>query len=99
MSAQVTAMLQLLLQVLQMGVSSQQPPSIAMALQPIICALPTVQQHSRTFSTASSMPPNTGVTQASSLDPVLSQSLPPPPTALQQRILRGEYIDFNTLLS
>ena len=39
-----------------------------------------------------------GGTQADSPDPPLSQSLPPVPAALQQRILRGEYIDFNTLL-
>ena len=50
------------------------------------------------LSTASSIPPNIGITQANSPDPVLSQSLPPVPVTLQQRILRGEYIDFNTLL-
>ena len=41
------------------------------------------------MSTALSMPPNTGVTpQADSLDPILSQSLPPVSAALQQCILR-----------
>ena len=50
------------------------------------------------LSTASSIPPNTGITQTDTSDPVLLQSLPPVPVAMQQRILRGEYIDFNTLL-
>lgn len=50
------------------------------------------------LATASSTLLNTGVTQANSLDPVLSQSLPPFPAALQQHILRDEYIEFNTLL-
>ena len=50
------------------------------------------------LSTASSISPIIGGTQANSPDPALSQSLPPVPAALQQRILRGEYIDFNTLL-
>ena len=50
------------------------------------------------LSTESSIPPNTGITQTDTSDPVLSQSLPPVPVAMQQRILRGEYIDFNTLL-
>ena len=50
------------------------------------------------LSTASSIPPNTGITQTDTSDPVLLQSLPPVPVPMQQRILRDEYIDFNTLL-
>ena len=37
-----------------------------------------------TLSTASSIPPNTGTTQTDTSDPVLLQSLPPVPVAMQQ---------------
>ena len=44
------------------------------------------------LSTASSISPIIGGTQANSPDPALSQSLPPVPAALQQRILRVTYV-------
>ena len=92
----------------QMNATSSQllgnaPPMFSTAQQGsnnIIAYGPPISLHPNddALSTASSVLPNAGVTQTDPLGPVLSQSLPPVPVALRQRILKGEYIDFSTLL-
>ena len=58
----------------------------------------SLQPNNDALSTASSVSPNAGINQADPLAPVISQSLPPVLVTLQQRILKGESIDFSTLL-
>ena len=50
------------------------------------------------LSTASDIPLPTTATPGEYINPSVSQSLPPVPLAVQQRILKGEFIDFNSLL-
>ena len=67
-------------------------------MQSIIDPSISLQPNDDALSTASSVSPNVGINQADPLAPVISQSLPPELVTLQQRILKGEYIDFSTLL-
>ena len=78
--------------------STAQQHSRALTTQSLIDPSISLHPNDDALSTASSVLPNTGVTQTDPLGPVLSQSLPPVPVALRQRILKGEYIDFSTLL-
>jgi len=50
------------------------------------------------LSTASNSLSPEAATSWVGTDPSVSLSLPPVPLAVQQQILRGEFIDFNTLL-
>ena len=78
--------------------STAQQHSRAVTTQSIINPSISLQPNDDALSTASSVSPNAGINQADPLAPVISQSLPPVPVTLQQRILKGEYIDFSTLL-
>ena len=78
--------------------STAQQHSRALTTQSLIDPSISLHPNDDALSTASSMLQNAGVTQTDPLGPVLSQSLPPVPVALRQRILKGEYIDFSTLL-
>ena len=75
-----------------------QQHSRAVTTQLIIDPSISLQPNDDALSTASSVSPNAGINQADPLAPVISQSLLSVPVTLQQRILKGEYIDFNTLL-
>ena len=70
----------------------------AVTTQSIINPSISLQPNDDALSTASSVSPNAGINPADPLAPIISQSLPPVPVTLQQRILKGEYIDFSTLL-
>ena len=74
--------------------STAQQHSRALTTQLLIDSSISLHPNDDALSTASSVLPNAGVTQTDPLGPVLSQSLPPVPVALRQRILKGEYIDF-----
>ena len=50
------------------------------------------------LSTASDVPPPATIRPPQRTDSSQSLLLPPVPTSVQQRIIRGEFIDFNTLL-
>ena len=78
--------------------STAQQHSRALTTQSLIDPSISLHPNDDALSTASSMLPNAEVTQTDPLGPVLSQSLPPVPVALRQHILKGEYIDFSTLL-
>ena len=70
----------------------------AVTTQSIINPFISLQPNDDALSTASSVSPNAGVNPADPLAPVISQSLPPVPVALQQRILKGEYIELIQLI-
>ena len=78
--------------------STAQQHSRAVTMQSIIDPSISLQPNDDTLSTASSVSTNAGINQADPLAPVILQSLPLVPVTLQQCILKGEYIDFSTLL-
>ena len=78
--------------------STAQQHNRAVTMQSIIDPSISLQPNDDALSTASSISPNAGINQADLLAQVILQSLPPVPVKSQQHTLKGEYIDFSTLL-
>ena len=78
--------------------SAAQQHSRVVTTQSFLDPFISLQPNDDALSTASSVSPNAGINQADPLAPVISQSLPLVPVTLQQHILKGEHIDFSTLL-